>query len=73
MNTKVYKSRMKPISLIGLMVAVSMILAACTASVQTNQAVAPTTPAVAQPVVAAQRSRSQLGHRPHPGKDPGGW
>jgi predicted lipoprotein with Yx(FWY)xxD motif len=37
MNTKFYKSRMKPISLIGLMVTVSMILAACTASVHANQ------------------------------------
>jgi predicted lipoprotein with Yx(FWY)xxD motif len=37
MNTKDYQSRIKPISLIGLMVAVSMLLAACSASVQANQ------------------------------------
>jgi predicted lipoprotein with Yx(FWY)xxD motif len=37
MSTKFYKSRLKPISLIGLMVTVSLILAACTASVQADQ------------------------------------
>src|SRR4030043_1177148 len=36
-NTKVNKPIIKPVSLIGLMVAVSIILAACTASGQSNQ------------------------------------
>lgn len=45
MHTKINKSRIKPISLIGLMVAVSMILAACTAAVQANQD--PTTSGIA--------------------------
>jgi len=68
MNTKVYKPMFKPVTLIGLMVAVSMLLAACSTSVQANQAATPTTPAVAQPVVAAQEAVVNLATDPTLGK-----
>lgn len=68
MNTKKHKSIVRSVSLIGLLVAVSMILAACGSSAQANQAAAPTTATVAQPVAAAQEPEVNLATDPTLGK-----
>ena len=56
MKTLNNKSILRSASLIGLLVALTMILAACNGSAQATQAPTITTPAVAQPVAAAQEA-----------------